>query len=524
MISPAVLEQPGRWRSAGLAAGLLLAIAPAVPLLGAALINSFGGLGVEDDFPRVIARSLAVAAGTSAVGLVVGLPCGLLAGLYRFPLRGLLLGALAIPLVIPSFLWAIGLSMLRIELGLPRESLLSGAPGCVLAFAAVSVPLVIFATFLAVRSLPASQVDAARLAGGEAVGLRYAGRAVLPAAVAACLLGGVVTLSDPGPGQILGFTGAATRVLVSFSSLYDFELAANQCLRLSAVVLLLALPLVWLSAPQLAVGLLGRDVDRVRPRQWTPASWAGPTLLGTVLALTILAPLAGLTQPAWERFWFERVAEALARTGANTLVYSLFAGVLATALAICLGICAARIKALRIVLLASLLLVFVLPPALGALGMVYTASAAPAWLDPLLRSRFTVAAVLAMRLVPIAGVIMVRAIGTLSPSWAWAAAVHGAPLGLYARQVLAPMLAKPAGLSVVLVGLLATADVSTVLLLHPPGQASLPVAIFTVMANAPESLVASLCLAYVFCAGGSIAAAGLAVRLVWRQRPAQLGL
>ena len=32
---------------------------------------------------------------------------------------------------------------------------------------------------------------------------------------------------------------------------------------------------------------------------------------------------------------------------------------------------------------------------------------------------------------------------------------------------------------------------------QPPGEASLPVAIFTVMANAPESLVATLCLIYV---------------------------
>jgi hypothetical protein len=48
----------------------------------------------------------------------------------------------------------------------------------------------------------------------------------------------------------------------------------------------------------------------------------------------------------------------------------------------------------------------------------------------------------------------------------------------------------------VLVALLASAEVSTVLLLHPPGEASFPLAIFTVMANAPESLVASLCLLY----------------------------
>ena len=51
-----------------------------------------------------------------------------------------------------------------------------------------------------------------------------------------------------------------------------------------------------------------------------------------------------------------------------------------------------------------------------------------------------------------------------------------------------------------------TADVSTVLLLHPPGARSLPLAIFTVMANAPESLVATSCLVYVAVASGLLIA------------------
>jgi ABC-type Fe3+ transport system permease subunit len=63
---------------------------------------------------------------------------------------------------------------------------------------------------------------------------------------------------------------------------------------------------------------------------------------------------------------------------------------------------------------------------------------------------------------------------------------------------------------------LAAADVSTMLLLHPPGQATLPLAIFTVMANAPESLVASLCLLYVVLA---LAIVSLLLALPGSDRP-----
>jgi hypothetical protein len=58
----------------------------------------------------------------------------------------------------------------------------------------------------------------------------------------------------------------------------------------------------------------------------------------------------------------------------------------------------------------------------------------------------------------------------------------------------------------VLASLLASADVGSVLLLHPPGEASIPLAIFTVMANAPERTVAALCLVYLVAASLAVSA------------------
>ena len=167
MISPAVLEQPGRWRVLGLAVGFAAVLSPAFPLLWEFVAASESAFGLGSDFGRALGRSMIIAAGAAACALALGFPSGLLAGLYRFPARRLLLAGLALPLIIPSFLWAIGLSMLRIELGLPRESLLSGAPGCILSFTALGTPLVVFAVVLAVRSLPRSNIDAARLEGSR---------------------------------------------------------------------------------------------------------------------------------------------------------------------------------------------------------------------------------------------------------------------------------------------------------------------------------------------------------------------
>jgi ABC-type Fe3+ transport system permease subunit len=155
-----------------------------------------------------------------------------------------------------------------------------------------------------------------------------------------------------------------------------------------------------------------------------------------------------------------------------------------------------------------MLAVFAMPPAMTALGLVYLGADAPAWADPILRSRLTVCVALGLRFLPVAAVIGLWASGSASPSWAQAAGLHGVPLGTYLRRILLPFLLPAGLLSCMLIALLATADIGTVLLLHPPGAGSLPLAIFTVMANAPQSLVASLCVIYV-------ALAALLVAGVW---------
>ena len=499
MISPAVLEQPGRWRAAGIVFGLALAVGPVVSLVWPAFFagspesaNAFGS-----NFGNALARSLLVAAGATGLSLLFGLPSGVFAGLYEFPARRLLLGALALPLLVPSFLWAIGLSMLRIRLGLSPSSFLSGATGCILAFSSLGLPLVVFASFAATRTLSKGQVDAVRLAGGERVLVQYASRSALGVAALAAMLAGVVSLSDPGPGQILGYPGIATQVLTSFSALYDFGLAARQAVALAGTVLLITLPLAWLAAPRLASGLLARDAAHAPLRQTRVSASVGPVVFLALVLLTSIVPLVGLTIPVLQSFPLSRAWAEMSRTAANTLIYAMTAGIIAVILGTGLAICAGRETRLRGALLASVIVLFSLPPSLGALGLVQTASMAPSWSDPLLRSRLTVGGLLALRFLPVATLLAMRSVGTVSRSWAQVAAVHGVPLSTYVGRVLAPTLRPVAMLTVGLVALLAAADAGTMLLVQPPGQSSLSVAIFTVMANAPESFVASLCVLYV---------------------------
>ncbi|HEV8717171.1 MAG TPA: hypothetical protein VGX03_30670 [Candidatus Binatia bacterium] len=507
MTSCLLLEQPGKWRILGVTTLLLIAVLPATPLLWRSTVSlNSATTFVGAAFGSALQNSAVVALLVAVVSLVVGLPIGVLSALYEFPARNILLALTTLPLLIPSFLWAIGWAMLAAHLGPAVTDVVSGLAGCILVLSMGAVPLVLLTSYAAAIALSGSQIDAARLAGGERTVLIYVSHHVASPALLAAGLGCVLTLSDPGPGQILGLQTAASEMLTSFSALYDFPLAGRQCAVLTTLVLMIAAPLAFLTAPRLTSEIMARQsraARRIRHRGIAGVIVTGFSVL--VLAGTV-APLLGLTLPlaggeAWIRAWGE-----LSRTAGNTLLYAAGAGGIAATLGLLLAVCTGRSDRFRTVCIGMALALFSLPPALTALGVVQLATTVPAWTDPLLRSRLTVCVVLGLRFFPVAAVLGLRAWGSTSATWALAAAVHGVPLTTYLWRVVLPLLLPAGAVATLLVALLATADVSTVLLLHPPGESSLPLSIFTVMANAPESLVAALCLVYVAVAAGLLAA------------------
>lgn len=505
MTAADLLERPGRWRAPALSLGIAFAFGP--PLL--LVIATAGGSAPAADwlgsgFALALWRSLAVGAAVAALALAIGLPAGTLVALYAFPLRRVLLSLLALPLLLSSFVPALGFSALRIEFGLSRDSWLSGFSGTTLSFLTAAIPLVLFVTMTSMRAISQRQADAARLAGGEAALLVYAMRATLPSASLAGVLAGVGTLADPGPGQILGYPGAGFEILASFAAQFDFALAARQCVAVAAAVLaclgVATLLLVWSSgargfAPFAA--LLTRQAEPVSPAMDRRALWLGPALLAGMAGTLLLLPLLGFVGAASRDPRWSEVLATARRTVADTAFFSVGAALIAVVLGTLLAICAGRRMRLRAVLFAAMIILFALPPALSALGWIYAGSVAPASADPLLRSRITVALQLGFRTLPVAALVAIRAIAALPPAWAEAAALHGIGLLTFTRRIFLPAIIRALCAAAMLSALLALADVGSVLLVAPPGAGSFPLAIFTVMANAPESLVASLCVGYV---------------------------
>ena len=430
-------------------------------------------IGLDASFLSALGRSLLLAATVAGVSLAVGWPLGVRAGLTRFPLRRALLMLLALPLLLPSFLVAIGLSMLTPHF--------DGALATLGSFACLGVPLVAFASLAATMAITRSQTDAARLAGGDRLLFALGRRATFPLAALAAVLAGVMTLADPGPGQIFGWHGAAGELLVSFAAQHDAASATRQAWALAAISALLVWPLAWSLAPEIAAGLSARDVARPVLSHSPGVVW----WLAGVASLVALMPLAGLLRPLLARAWpITRAWGEVERTAADTVLYAGLAAALAVGVAFALAAWAGRAAWRRRALVACALALLALPPALPALWLI-------PWSSPA-----AVGAALALRGLPIALLLALRAVGSMPASWAEAAHVHGISRARFAARIAVPWCARWGLPAIALAAMLATAEIGTVLLLHPPGRGTLPLAIFTIMANAPEALVAMLCLFY----------------------------
>jgi len=485
---------------------LALPLLPTLPLMWFALFSggrfSYGGAAFE----QALANSVIVALLVTLGSFTLGLPIGVLNALYDYRGRRLLLPLALLPLLAPSFLWPLGWRWLLEHRGRSLLPFISGYSGCVLMFLPGAVTLVLFATAASMAVLSGSQVEAARLAGGEGTLFRLACRyAAVPAALAA-VLAGILTLSDPGAGFAVGLPMASSEILISFAAFYDYALAGRQCLMLVLLVLTAALPIAYLAAPRLVAELSARQFRHAQ-RSSHPGMGkaAGTALFALVLMLTLL-PSLGLILPLRRWAHMVRACDDLAHTGMNTLLYAAGAGFVAAGLGWVLAFCAGREGRLRRLAIGVCLTLFALPPMLLALGFVRGTAQMPAWTDPVLRGRLGVCLALGMRFFPVAALLALRSWGTMPPALARAAGVHGVPLGRYLWRVVLPLQLCAIATAVLLVGLLASAEIGMLLLLYPPGEESLPLHIFQIIGYpAPSSRLAALCAVELALATGLLA-------------------
>ncbi|MBA3256252.1 MAG: iron ABC transporter permease [Pyrinomonadaceae bacterium] len=512
----AIARRPFIWPSAraivlSIAAILFVALCvlPTLYMLGVSLAGADGGFSLDnyrhlltDARQRdLLLSSSLLGIGTAALATIIGAPLGLLLARADLPAKRFLRLALVVPLVIPPYILGLAWIYIGGSAGLlarvyGRDLLSSwtySLTGAVITLSLGFFPLAMLATEAAARRVSAHLEEAALLVGPpHRVLRRITLPLIAPSIAASIFIIFVLALSEFGVPGLLRVPVFTTEVFTAFAALYDFGAAT------ALAVPLLVLALTAGIAVKLLIGermiTTGRSTHAGLPLLL--GGWRALAIgaVGLVLFLSLGLPLTVL---AVEVGRIERIVSVIKTSSeaiANSLLLATIGATLIIALAVLLGYGRARARTrLRGLVDLVFIVVFAVPSTVVGIGLIGLWNR-PGLPGEIYKSMAIILIAYLARFVPVAALILAASARQLPVSSEEAAEVAGAGwLRSFARIVL-PQLRNGLAAAWVVAFIFAFGELGATVLVSPPGESTLPVRIYTMIANTPSSEVAALAL------------------------------
>ena len=249
----------------------------------------------------------------------------------------------------------------------------------------------------------------------------------------------------------------------------------------------------------MAAALLGdRLVTTRRSLAGSPVvfhAWRRPALAGValVVATALALPLLILVR---EALGARSLATATGSIDAivNSLLLAAVGATLIVIVAVCLGYAQARAsRRVRLAAQVVLVVLFAVPSTIIGVGLIGLWNR-PGPFGVLYGTDAMLLLAYLARFVPVATLILAAATQTVSVSQEEAAAVSGIGWLRTVRGIVLPQLRVGVGAAWVVAFVLAFGELGASILVAPPGEATLPIRIYTIIANTPPSNVAMLAL------------------------------
>ena len=315
---------------------------------------------------------------------------------------------------------------------------------------------------------------------------------VAPIVAATTLIIFVLAISEFGVPSLLRVPVFTTEVFTAFASLYDFGAATSLATPLLILVIIAAI------LSRLAIS--DRDLTTHRslheglPLKLGRLRIPAIVSVGLLLVLSVLLPLTVL---GFEAGSIERVMVAARSSSVaimNSIVLASVGALLVVALAVLLGYFRGRARS-RLAVIADLIfiVIFAVPSTVvgigliglwnrsGILGQIYTSPAI------IVISYLT-------RFVPVAALILAPSVRQVPVTSEEAASLAGANWPRTLRHIVLPQMRVGIAAALVVAFIFAFGELGATVLVAPPGESTLPVRVYTLIANAPSAEVAALAL------------------------------
>ena len=479
---------------------MVACVLPVMSLLVIALAGLGGGFGLDGRQWRLLGNTALLGAGTALLASIIGAPLGLVVARASVPYKAAIRLALAAPLLMPPYVVALAWTylggrggLLAALTGYDRVSAwIYSVPMAVMVLGLVFYPLVMLATEVALRRVDGRLEEAAlTVATPRRVLWRISAPLVAPSVLASALIVFVLAVSEFGVPGVLRVRVYTTEIFTAFAALYDSGRAARLALPLLALCLLVTL---------VATAVLGDRLVSARRATDTPAAmlftrvlWPLLPLLA-VLGMSLVLPLGLLGR---EALGVQSAGAVIAGSGeatVNSLRLSTLGASVIVGVAAWLGVVRARMGALSGRTVDVLLVVlFAVPSTMVGVGLISIWNR-PGLLGALYGTDGMLIVAYVARLLPMTVLALAASARSVAVSQEEAAAVSGAGWFSTIAHIVVPQMRMALVATWVIVFVLAFGELGVSLLVAPPGETTLPIRVYTIIANAPASTVASLAL------------------------------
>jgi iron(III) transport system permease protein len=423
---------------------------------------------------------------TATLATALGAPLGIALARVPLPLKGLLRLALAVPVLLPPYIVALAWTYLI------RSERAYSLPGAIIVLSLVFYPLSMLATEVALRRIDGRLEQAGLVHAPSRLVLR---RISLPLAapgiLAAALIIFVLSVSEFGVPGLLRVRVYTTEVFTAFAALYDFG---------RAVMLAVPLLLVSLVAASVAILLMGDHLVSSRRGLGTgPASLEGWQRGAVAMAITVITIAVGIPLLVLvnEALGVDSIAAAVSGSGQaiqNSVRLSAVGATAVVGIALWLGYARARVHR-RIGQFADVLMVvaFAVPSTIVGVGLIGLWNR-PGFFGSLYGTEAMLIIGYLARFIPVAVLMIAATMRYVPVSQEEAAAVSGAGWFRTMSHIVIPQVQLGLLAAWVIAFVLAFGELGVSILVSPAGETTLPIRIYTIIANTAPAHVAALAL------------------------------
>jgi iron(III) transport system permease protein len=461
---------------------------------------AYGAVLLDERQRRLLYNTALLGLGTAVLATVIGAPLGVALARVRLRRQALVRLVLGAPVLLPPYV--VGLAWIHfggsrgLVATVAGRDLLSdwtySLPAAIVVLSLVFYPLSMLATEVSMRRVDGRLEEAGLvIAPPGRVFRRITLPLAAPGIVAAALIIFVLAVSEFGVPGLLRVRVYTTEMFTAFAALYDFA---------RAILLSIPLLLLCIAIGGVAAAIVGERLVTTRrstgahSRMFETLRPGAQILILVVIAAALVAPIAVLVREALGARTFRAALEGSGAAITNSLILAAVGASVVVGVAVWLGYASARARP-RLSQLVDALFValFAVPSTIvgvgligvwnrpGALGTVYGTDA------------MFLLAYLA-RLLPVAALILAAGIRSVPVSHEEAAAASGAGWLRTMSRIVLPQMQMAIGAVWVIVFVLAFGELGASILIAPAGEATLPIRIYTLIANTPPAHVAALAL------------------------------